>query len=35
MSDRKVELADLETVYGYVEDLHDLLNASPGGEGGY
>ncbi len=25
MSDRKVELADLETVSGYVSDLHSLL----------
>ena len=25
MSDRKVELADLETISGYVDDLHDLL----------
>ena len=25
MSDRKVELADLETISGYVNDLHDLL----------
>ncbi len=25
MSDRKVELADLETVTGYVDDLHELL----------
>jgi site-specific DNA recombinase len=25
MSDRKVELADLETVFNYVEDLHGLL----------
>ena len=25
MSDRKVELADLETISGYVDDLHELL----------
>jgi site-specific DNA recombinase len=25
MSDRKVELADLETISYYVDDLHDLL----------
>jgi sensor domain CHASE-containing protein len=25
MSDRKVELADLETISSYVDDLHDLL----------
>ncbi len=25
MSDRKVELADLETISNYVEDLHGLL----------
>ena len=25
ISDRKVELADLEIIYGYVDDLHDLL----------
>jgi len=25
MSDRKVELADLKTISGYVNDLHDLL----------
>jgi site-specific DNA recombinase len=25
MSDRRVELADLETISGYVEDLHELL----------
>ncbi len=26
MSDRRVELADTETVAGYVSDLHNLLN---------
>ncbi len=25
MSDRKVELADMETITGYVDHLHDLL----------
>ena len=25
MSDRQVDLADLETTFGYVEDLHNLL----------
>jgi len=25
MSDRRVELADLETISGYVDDLHELL----------
>ena len=29
MSDRRVELADLETISGYVDDLHKLLNTSP------
>jgi site-specific DNA recombinase len=29
LSDRRVELADAETVAGYVADLRDLLNESP------
>jgi regulator of replication initiation timing len=29
MSDRRVELVDLETTSGYVDDLHELLNTSP------
>lgn len=29
LSDRKVELADMETVKSYVEDLRNLLEDSP------